>query len=167
MRWCLLIGGRVRSLDGRVARSVRGACGHDRCGWSGAASGAAAVAGVKATPKVTARAAVTTVAGYGSLVRRAVAAATHGGVREQIRAARAAGDSTAVAEWTERLDTLKGHRAQRIKELPRQVLAALMVTGIAVRCLVCCCSPVGSPRAGAGRVRLGSWWEMVAWWSGS
>lgn len=125
-------------------------------------AGAAAVAGVKATPKATARAAVTTVAGYGSLVRRAVAAATHGGVREQIRAARAAGDSTAVAEWTERLDTLKGHRAQRIKELPRQVLAALMVTGIAVAVLGVLLLAGGvTAWLAPGGFGWGSWWDMV------
>ncbi|WP_075332949.1 cell division protein FtsK [Pseudonocardia sp. Ae717_Ps2] len=124
--------------------------------------GAATVAGAKAAPKVTARAAVTTVAGYGSLTRRAVAAATHGGAREQIRAARAAGDATAAAEWIERLDTLKDHRAQRLRDLPRQVLAVLQVAGIALAVLGLLLVSGGVVSwLAPGGFGWTSWWDMV------
>ena len=86
-----------------------------------------AAAGAKAAPKATARAGLVVLAGYLSWLRRAGQAATFGSVREQIRAARAAGDREATAEWIERLDTLKTARAARMRDLPGQVIGVIRV----------------------------------------
>jgi len=63
--------------------------------------------------------------GHASWARRAVDALTYGPVREQIRLARLAGDRQALAEWTERLVTLKDRRAERLRSLPATLTAGL------------------------------------------
>ena len=71
------------------------------------------------------RAAYTVGQGHASWARRAVDALTYGPVREQIRLARLAGDREVLAEWTERLVTLKDGRAQRLRSLPATLAAGL------------------------------------------
>jgi S-DNA-T family DNA segregation ATPase FtsK/SpoIIIE len=52
-------------------------------------------------------------------------ALTYGPVREQIRLARLAGDRDALAEWTQRLTSLKDGRAERLRALPVTLAAGL------------------------------------------
>jgi DNA segregation ATPase FtsK/SpoIIIE, S-DNA-T family len=80
---------------------------------------------VARTPRAVARALYTVGQGHASWVRRAVDALTYGPVREQIRLARRAGDRQALAEWTERLVTLKDGRAERLRSLPATLAAGL------------------------------------------
>ncbi len=86
---------------------------------------AAVVSRVKHSTRVAARAAYTVAQGHASWVRRALDALTHGPVREQVRLARLAGDREALAEWTERLVTLKDGRAERLRALPATLAAGL------------------------------------------
>jgi S-DNA-T family DNA segregation ATPase FtsK/SpoIIIE len=86
---------------------------------------AAVVSRVKRSVRVVARAVYTVGAGHVSWVRRALDALTHGPVREQVRLARLAGDREALAEWTERLVTLKDGRAERLRALPATLFAGL------------------------------------------
>jgi hypothetical protein len=72
-----------------------------------------------------ARALYTVGQGHASWARRAVDALTYGPVREQIRLAQLAGDREALAEWTERLVTLKDGRAERLQALPATLAAGL------------------------------------------
>jgi S-DNA-T family DNA segregation ATPase FtsK/SpoIIIE len=75
--------------------------------------------------RVAVRAVYTVGAGHLSWGRRALDALTHGPVREQVRLARLAGDREALAEWTERLVTLKDNRAERLRALPATLAAGL------------------------------------------
>src|SRR5690606_33683826 len=86
---------------------------------------------VKAIGRGAARVGYTTVQGHLSWVRRASNAATHGLIREQIRAARLAGAREALAEWTERLEDAKDAVSKRLRARPRRVLNALVVGAIA------------------------------------
>ncbi len=120
-------------------------------------------AGAKAVPKATVRATLTTAAGYGSLARRAGQAATYGHVREQIRAARAAGDRDAVAEWTDRLTSLKAARATRLRELPGQVVAVLKAAGLGAAVLAALMVLLGVvAQLLPGGLTWTSWWGMWA-----
>ncbi len=85
----------------------------------------AVVSRVAQYTRVAARAAYTVGQGHASWARRAADALTHGPVREQVRLARLAGDREALAEWTERLISLKDSRAERLRQLPATLLAAL------------------------------------------
>jgi DNA segregation ATPase FtsK/SpoIIIE, S-DNA-T family len=85
----------------------------------------AVVSWVTRSVRVAARAGYTVGAGHASWVRRALDALTHGPVREQVRLARLAGDREALAEWTERLVTLKDNRAERLRALPATLAAGL------------------------------------------
>ena len=71
--------------------------------------GATAAVAPRVTPpmRVLARAVYTVGTGHVSWARRIADALTHGPVREQVRLARRSGDPAALAEWTERLVTLK------------------------------------------------------------
>ncbi|MGH3834336.1 MAG: hypothetical protein ACRDSF_01330, partial [Pseudonocardiaceae bacterium] len=82
--------------------------------------------------RVAARAVYTVAQGHASWVRRATDALTHGPVREQVRLARLAGDRDALAEWTERLVTLKDSRAERLQELPATLAAGLRALFVVV-----------------------------------
>lgn len=84
----------------------------------------------KAVGRAVVRAGYTTGQGHLSWVRRASNAATHGVIREQIRAARLGGDREALAEWTERLEDAKDARSKRLLALPKMVLNALIVATI-------------------------------------
>jgi S-DNA-T family DNA segregation ATPase FtsK/SpoIIIE len=85
----------------------------------------AVVARVTRSTRVAARALYTVSQGHASWVRRALDALTYGPVREQIRLARLAGDREALAEWTERLVTLKDGRAERLRALPATLVAGI------------------------------------------
>jgi S-DNA-T family DNA segregation ATPase FtsK/SpoIIIE len=85
----------------------------------------AVVSWVARSTRVVARALYTVSQGHASWVRRALDALTYGPVREQIRLARLAGDREALAEWTERLVTLKDGRAKRLRALPTTLAAGL------------------------------------------
>ena len=86
---------------------------------------AAVVSRVMRCMRVAARALYTVSQGYASWLRRALDALTYGPVREQVRLARLAGDREALAEWTERLVTLKDGRAERLRALPATLAAGL------------------------------------------
>ncbi|WP_018683669.1 FtsK/SpoIIIE domain-containing protein [Actinokineospora enzanensis] len=120
------------ALDRRLAaQSVRGRAGElVRVVRAHPASGQAARGA-----RVAARAGWTVAQGHLSWARRAGQALTHGHVREQVRLARAAGDSVALAEWTERLDALKNGRAQRVRGLPATLWAGLRALLVAVTVL--------------------------------
>lgn len=68
--------------------------------------------------------------GHGALGRRAVDAATHAAVREQVRRARAAGDADGLGVWLDRLDAAKQARRQRIRELPATIRAAAVSAAV-------------------------------------
>jgi S-DNA-T family DNA segregation ATPase FtsK/SpoIIIE len=110
--------------------------------------------------RVAFRAVYTVAGGQMSWVRRALDALTYGPVREQVRLARLAGDREALAEWTERLVTLKDGRAQRLRALPTTLVAGLRALYV-VLCLL------------AGLlVTVGLWLEFtpgsigwLGWWS--
>jgi S-DNA-T family DNA segregation ATPase FtsK/SpoIIIE len=88
-----------------------------------------------------------TARGHASWAKRASDALTHGVVRRQIKIAEISGDKTLIAEWTDRLNTLKDARKTRAQELPKTVWALvraglivitvlagiLLVTGLAVQ----------------------------------
>jgi DNA segregation ATPase FtsK/SpoIIIE, S-DNA-T family len=123
---------------------------------------AAVVSWVKQSARVVARAVYTVSAGHASWVRRAVDALTHGPVREQVRLARLAGDREALAEWTERLVTLKDGRAERLRALPATLLAglrALFVVGCVLAGLLVV---VGLWLAFTpGSIGWSGWWSLI------
>ncbi|MFC5997097.1 FtsK/SpoIIIE domain-containing protein [Pseudonocardia hispaniensis] len=100
--------------------------------------------------------------GYVSWARRAGQAVTHGHVREQIRLARLAGDTTALAEWSERLQAAKDGRARRLRELPSAVAgvlkAAAVAAGVLIGLLVAGGIAVETTPGGAG---WADWWAGV------
>ncbi|GAB2999741.1 P-loop NTPase family protein [Saccharothrix stipae] len=109
--------------------------------------------------RVAARAGWTVAQGHVSWTRRAAQAMTYGHVREQVRLAQVAGDSVALAEWTDRLDALKNGRAQRLRALPGTLwagLKALMfaVTVLAGVLLVCGVAIQLTPGG----------WDWATWW---
>lgn len=89
---------------------------------------------------------VTTARGVHSWAARGVDAATMGVYRRQVRAAQAAGDKEALAEWTDRLRAERERRHQRLLNAPKLVagaakalagsLAALVVLVLLVGVLV-------------------------------
>jgi S-DNA-T family DNA segregation ATPase FtsK/SpoIIIE len=98
--------------------------------------------------------------GHKSWARRAARALTLGQVRDQIRRAELAGDVAGVAEWTDRLNTLKKDRSQRLRDLPATIWAGVKALLVAVTVL-------------AGLlVVAGAWFQFdpggmdwAAWWS--
>lgn len=121
-----------------------------------------AAAGAKAAPKATARAGLVTLAGYWSWARRAGFAATYGPVREQIRAARAAGDREATAEWIDRLNMLKTARAARMRELPAQVIAVIRVAIVTVFVAAVLLGVAGVvAQLLPGGLDWSSWWALL------
>ncbi|HKR51765.1 MAG TPA: hypothetical protein VJT72_19705, partial [Pseudonocardiaceae bacterium] len=110
--------------------------------------------------RAAARAAYTVGQGHASWARRALDALTYGPVREQIRLARLAGDREALAEWTERLVTLKDGRAERLRALPATLAAGLRAL-VVMLCVLA-----------ALLVMIGLWLAVtpdtigwVGWWS--
>lgn len=116
----------------------------------------------KALPRDVARAGWTTGQGWLSWTRRAGQALTHGHLREQVRLARLAGNSQALAEWTERLDAARDHRATRLQELPTTLWGVLFAALIAVGVLVSL-ALVGGVAAWAWPGGMGwvEWWGAV------
>ncbi|WP_131774090.1 cell division protein FtsK, partial [Protofrankia symbiont of Coriaria myrtifolia] len=67
--------------------------------------------------------------GHLSFARRMADAATYGAIREQIRAARAAGDKAALAEWVDRLREAKTARHDRLRGMPVLIGSLAVSTG--------------------------------------
>lgn len=101
----------------QVARVVRHGATHPR---------------TKTVARVSARTLVTIAQGQASWGKRALDAVTYAHVREQIRAARVAGDREALAEWTDRLTELKKARGERLRNLPATLFAAFKALCVAV-----------------------------------
>ncbi|WP_250289541.1 cell division protein FtsK, partial [Frankia sp. CiP1_Cm_nod1] len=70
--------------------------------------------------------------GHGVWAQRAIDAATHAAIREQIRRARAAGDSEALAGWLEHLRQAKADRRQRLLTLPAALRSAVIAVVVLV-----------------------------------
>ncbi|MGH8625297.1 MAG: hypothetical protein ACREYC_08520, partial [Gammaproteobacteria bacterium] len=117
---------------------------------------------VMRSARVTARAIYTVGQGLASWVRRAVDALTHGPVREQVRLARLAGDREALAEWTERLVSLKDSRAERLRQLPATLVAALRVLCVVLCVLAGLLVVVGVWLAFTpGSTGWHGWWSLI------
>jgi S-DNA-T family DNA segregation ATPase FtsK/SpoIIIE len=109
-----------------------------------------------------ARAVYTVGQGHASWARRAVDALTYGPVREQIRLARLAGDRDALAEWTERLTTLKDGRAERLRALPATLAAGLRALFMLVCVLGGVLTVVGLWLAFTpGSIGWSGWWLLI------
>jgi S-DNA-T family DNA segregation ATPase FtsK/SpoIIIE len=120
----------------------------------------AAVAPRVAPPaRVLARVVYTIGAGHVSWARRAAGALTHAPVREQIRRARAMGDPAALAEWTERLVSLKDKRAKRLRELPATLLGAAKALAAALAALLVLIGVWVAVRPGG--MGWSDWWSLV------
>lgn len=109
--------------------------------------------------KGTARHGWTIAAGVASWIRRAVFAATHGPVREQIRAARSSGDTQALAEWTERLAAQRQKRRDTLVALPKMVYGAAVALASVLTVLTVLAVVVGT----AAEIRDGGM-DWAGWW---
>jgi S-DNA-T family DNA segregation ATPase FtsK/SpoIIIE len=112
--------------------------------------------------RVVFRAVYTVGGGQMSWVRRALDALTYGPVREQVRLARLAGDCEALAEWTERLVTLKDGRAERLRALPATLAAGLRALYVVLCLLAGLLVMVGlwlefTP----GSIGWSGWWSLI------
>ncbi|EFC85730.1 hypothetical protein [Parafrankia sp. EUN1f] len=115
--------------------------------------------------RVAGRVAVQAALGHGVLARRAVDAATHAAIREQIRAARARGDHEQLAVWMDRLHQAKEARRTRVANLPvllrsaaiSSLAAVVVVTGVLVTAgiLAGVVTPLG--------VGWGDYWHFIGW----
>jgi S-DNA-T family DNA segregation ATPase FtsK/SpoIIIE len=122
----------------------------------------AVVSRVTRCTRVAARALYTVSQGHASWVRRAVDALTYGPVREQIRLARLAGDREALAEWTERLVTLKDGRAERLRALPATLVAGLRALWVMLCVLAGLLVVVGLWLAFTpGSIGWFGWWSLI------
>ncbi|MCA1835860.1 MAG: hypothetical protein LC721_05860, partial [Actinobacteria bacterium] len=100
--------------------------------------------------------------GQASWARRAIDALTYGPVREQIRLARLAGDRDALAEWTERLVSLKDGRAERLRALPATLVAGLRTLFMGVCVLAGLLVVVGLWLAFTpGTIGWSGWWLLI------
>ncbi|MGH3888187.1 MAG: hypothetical protein ACRDSZ_16755 [Pseudonocardiaceae bacterium] len=112
--------------------------------------------------RVTARTIYTVGQGLASWTRRAADALTHGPVREQVRLARLAGDREALAEWTERLVSLKDGRAERLRQLPATLFAALRALWVALCVLAGLLVIAGVWLAFTpGSIGWHGWWSLI------
>ena len=113
---------------------------------------------VTRSTRVAARALYTVSQGHVSWLRRALDALTYGPVREQVRLARLAGDREALAEWTERLVTLKDGRAERLRALPATLAAGLRALFV----VACVLAGVGLWLAFTpASLGWGGWWSLI------
>jgi DNA segregation ATPase FtsK/SpoIIIE, S-DNA-T family len=120
------------------------------------------VSRVRRLVRVVARAVYTVGQGHASWVRRAVDALTHGPIREQVRLARLAGDREALAEWTERLVTLKDNRAERLRALPATLFAGLKALFVMLCVLAGLLVVVGLWLAFTpDSIGWYGWWELI------
>jgi DNA segregation ATPase FtsK/SpoIIIE, S-DNA-T family len=112
--------------------------------------------------RVVVRVVYTVGAGHVSWARRAAGALTHGPVREQIRLARRSGDSAALAEWTERLVTIKDKRAKRLQPLPKTLLGAAkgLLAGLCTLAGLLLLTSVWVTLSPGG-MGWGDWWSLV------
>ncbi len=100
--------------------------------------------------------------GHASWMRRALDGLTYGPVREQIRLARLAGDREALAEWTERLMTLKDGRAERLRALPITLGAGLRALFVMLCVLAGLLVVVGLWLAFTpGSIGWTGWWLLI------
>jgi S-DNA-T family DNA segregation ATPase FtsK/SpoIIIE len=100
--------------------------------------------------------------GHASWTKRAVGAMTYAHVREQIRAARQAGDREALAEWTDRLTDLKKARGERLRALPATLKAAFITLAVAVMVLAGLCVVLGLVfQLTPGGMDWDSWWSLL------
>ena len=123
---------------------------------------AAVASRVTQSVRVVFRAVYTVGGGQMSWVRRALDALTYGPVREQVRLARLAGDREALAEWTERLVTLKDGRAERLRALPATLVAGLRALYVVLCLLAGLLVMVGlwlefTP----GSIGWSGWWSLI------
>jgi S-DNA-T family DNA segregation ATPase FtsK/SpoIIIE len=109
--------------------------------------------------RTTARTLVTVGQGHASWARRAMDALTHAHVREQIRAARLAGDREALAEWVDRLQQLKHGRAERVRNLPGTLKSAFVVLLVVLTVLAGMLALLGL----AFQLTPGGW-DWASWW---
>jgi S-DNA-T family DNA segregation ATPase FtsK/SpoIIIE len=122
----------------------------------------AVISRVTRCTRVAARALYTVSQGHASWVRRAVDALTYGPVREQIRLARLARDREALAEWTERLVTLKDGRAERLRALPATLVAGLRALFVVSCVLAGLLVVVGLWLAFTpGSIGWFGWWSLI------
>lgn len=111
------------------------------------------------------RVAVQVLAGHKVWARRAVDAATHAAIREQIARARLAGNPAELAEWLDRLQAAKTARRARIQSLP----AALKATAVSALVGVVALAGVlltGGILVGVvhpAGVGWGDYWGFVGW----
>lgn len=108
------------------------------------------------------RAGWTTGNGAVSWGHRAVAGATHGHLREQVRLARTAGDRAGLAEWNEHLEKAKDARVKRLLSLPAAVFGAarIAVAVAAATLLLLVAGSVWAQLAPGGTDAAG-WWRGV------
>ncbi len=122
----------------------------------------AVMSGLARSTRIVARACYTVGQGHASWVRRALDALTYGPVREQIRLARLAGDRDALAEWTERLVTLKDGRAERLRALPVTLGAGLRALLVMLWVLAGLLVGVGLWLAFTpGSIGWSGWWSLI------
>lgn len=126
-------------------------------------AGAATHRYTQTAARATLRAALTVGQGHASWARRAVAAATHAHLREQVRAARDAGDREALAEWSDRLTAAKQARAERVRALPATLRAGLLALLVVVTLLagLLVMLGVGFQLTTPGGLDWVSWWHLL------
>ncbi|MGH3511173.1 MAG: hypothetical protein ACRDRB_02700 [Pseudonocardiaceae bacterium] len=118
--------------------------------------------GLARCTRVAARACYTVGQGHASWVRRALDALTYGPVREQIRLARLAGNREVLAEWTERLVTLKDGRAERLRALPATLGAGLRALLVMVWVMAGLLVVIGVWLAFTpGSIGWSGWWSLI------
>lgn len=101
--------------------------------------------------------------GHEQWAARAVRAATYAHYREQVLAARAAGDAAGVAEWLDRLRQAKADRRDRIAGAPRALMMLVLSVLVAVIVLLGVLLVVGvSVHLWDGGWTWGEWWSFVA-----
>jgi S-DNA-T family DNA segregation ATPase FtsK/SpoIIIE len=95
--------------------------------------------------------------------RRMLGALTYATYREQIRAARAAGDVERLAEWVDRYEQAKRARRDRLTTAPATVVAAVQAATLLVAVAAALLLIVGAVAAlrGGGQAWTG-WWHFVA-----
>ncbi|OHV23260.1 cell division protein FtsK [Parafrankia soli] len=121
--------------------------------------------GGKEIARAAGRVVVQSAQGHVVLARRAVDAATHAAIREQIQAARARGDRAEVAEWLDRLNAAKEARRQRVTDLPA-ALKAVTVSTVAVIVVIAATLLAAGILAGVITplgVGWGDYWHFIGW----
>lgn len=125
--------------------------------------GQAAGRAAKAAPRVGTRTIYTLLLGHVSWVKRGVAYASHGALREQVRISVAMGDREAIKLWDDQLEHARDARVRRLKDLPRVVGAVIATVGI-LALTVALLLLLGGVAVALYRDGMDwdSWWEMVA-----